>query len=52
MVEIDGVIVEDQCWLRKNDDGAHINVAELEAVVNLIRECRLLINGIFGTWKF
>ena len=33
VVEIDGVIVEDQCWLRKNDDGAHINVAELEAVV-------------------
>ena len=33
VVEIDGVIVEDQCWLRKNDDDAHINVAELEAKV-------------------
>jgi hypothetical protein len=31
-VEVDGQIVEDGCWLRK-DDGNHINVAELEAVV-------------------
>ena len=29
VVEIDGVIVEDQCWLRKSDDGAHINLVEL-----------------------
>ena len=33
VVEIDGVIVEDQCWLKKNYDGYHTNVAELEAVV-------------------
>jgi hypothetical protein len=32
IVEIGGVMVEDGCWLRK-DDGNHINVAELEAVV-------------------
>ena len=32
IVEIDKVMVEDGCWLRK-DDGNHINVAELEAVV-------------------
>ena len=32
IVEIDEVMVEDGCWLRK-DDGNHINVAELEAVV-------------------
>lgn len=31
-VEVDGRIVEDGCWLRK-DDGNHINIAELEAVV-------------------
>ena len=30
---VDGVIVEDAAWMRKIDDGAHINVAELEAVV-------------------
>lgn len=32
VVEIDGHIIEDGCWLRK-DDGNHINVAELEAVI-------------------
>ena len=26
-------VVEDQCWLRKESDSQHINVAELEAVV-------------------
>jgi transposase InsO family protein len=31
-IEIDGEQVEDGCWLRK-DDGSHINVAELEAVI-------------------
>ena len=30
---VDDVKVEDQCWLRPVDDGCHINVAELEAVV-------------------
>lgn len=32
-VEIGGNIVEDATWLRRNDDGSHINVAELEAVL-------------------
>jgi transposase InsO family protein len=30
---VDDQVVEDAAWLRKEDDGAHINVAELEAVV-------------------
>ena len=33
MLFVDDVKVEDQCWLRPVDDGCHINVAELEAVV-------------------
>lgn len=32
-VEVDGDIIEDAAWMRKVDDGAHINVAELEAVI-------------------
>ena len=32
-LEVNGCIVEDAAWLRKEDDGAHINVAELEAVL-------------------
>ena len=32
-LEIDGAIVEDSTWLRKQGDGAHINLAELEAVI-------------------
>jgi len=32
-VEVDHVVVEDNCWLRKKDDVCHINLAELEAVV-------------------
>ena len=32
-VEIDGCVVEDAAWLRKEEDAAHINAAELEAVV-------------------
>jgi transposase InsO family protein len=31
-LEVDGYIVEDSTWLRK-DDGSHINVAELEAII-------------------
>lgn len=30
---VNNQVVEDAAWLRKEDDGAHINVAELEAVV-------------------
>ena len=29
-LEIDGKIMEDASWLRKKDDGEHINVAELD----------------------
>ena len=32
-LEIEGDIVEDASWLRKGDDVAHINVAELDAVI-------------------
>ena len=33
MLEIAGDVVEDGAWLRKKDDGAHINLAEMDAVV-------------------
>lgn len=32
-LELDGQIVEDGAWLRKKDDGQHINLAELDSVV-------------------
>ena len=32
IVEVDGNIIEDACWLRK-DDTTHINMSELEAVI-------------------
>lgn len=33
VIEMSGKVVEDASWLRKKDDGAHINVAELDAVL-------------------
>ena len=33
IVEVDGNIIEDVCWLRK-DDTTHINMSELDAVIN------------------
>jgi ribonuclease HI len=33
-LESDGEILEDAAWLRKKSDGSHINMAELDAVVN------------------
>ena len=32
-LEVDGGVVEDGVWLRKLDDGAHINMAELDSVL-------------------
>ena len=32
-LEVDSTVVEDAAWLRKDSDGSHINVAELEAVL-------------------
>ena len=32
-LEVDGEVVEDASWLRRADDAAHINLAELDAVV-------------------
>ena len=32
-LEENGNIIEDGSWLRKKDDGAHINIAELESVI-------------------
>ena len=40
-LEINGSIVEDNSWLRKVDDAAHINVAELEAVIKGFNMCIL-----------
>ena len=31
---VDGVCVKDQSWLRLGDDDRHINVAELESILN------------------
>ncbi|XP_067929784.1 uncharacterized protein [Watersipora subatra] len=36
-LEVGGYTVEDAAWLRKEDDGAHINVAELEAALKGIK---------------
>ena len=33
VLEINECVVEDASWLRKSDDAAHINLAELEAVI-------------------
>ena len=33
VLEVNGECIEDGAWLRKVDDGAHINLAELDAVV-------------------
>lgn len=33
VLEVNGTVVEDISWLRKMDDGAHINMSELDAVV-------------------
>jgi len=32
-IEIQGNIVEDGCWLRKENDSSHINLAELESII-------------------
>ncbi|XP_043239685.1 uncharacterized protein LOC122390607 [Amphibalanus amphitrite] len=43
-VEVDGETVEDASWLRRADDAAHINLAELDAVlkgVNLALQWRV-----------
>ncbi|XP_065195764.1 uncharacterized protein LOC135827166 [Sycon ciliatum] len=34
VIQADGMIVEDGCWLRQKDDRRHINIAELDAVIN------------------
>ena len=39
LVEIGGVEAEDGTWMRKQDDYAHINVAELEALLKGINMC-------------
>lgn len=32
-LEVDGAMVEDGAWLRKQEDGSHINMAELDSVM-------------------
>lgn len=52
-LEVDGRIVEDGCWLRREEDAAHINLAELESIlkgVNLaiawgIRELEIMTDS-------
>jgi len=39
VIEISGEVVEDMSWLRPKDDGAHINVAELDAVLKGLNMC-------------
>ena len=33
LLEADGEVMEDRCWLRPDDDRRHINVAELDGAV-------------------
>lgn len=33
LLEMNGSVIEDACWLRPLDDAAHINLAELDAVI-------------------
>lgn len=33
VLQIEGVVVEDACWLRKVNESEHINLSELEAVL-------------------
>ena len=44
-LEVDDGIVEDGAWLRKADDGAHINMAELDSVL------KGLTSPPNGDWK-
>ena len=44
IVEVDGNVVEDACWIRKLDDMTHINVLELDV---LIKGVHMAID-----WKF
>ena len=37
VLEVQGEIVKDAAWLRKAEDFSHINVAELEAVLKVIK---------------
>ena len=61
-IEVDGEVVEDGCWLRR-EDGMHINVAELDAVlkgvntailwgaskISLITDSRTVYHWILGS---
>lgn len=35
VLEVDGKVIEDACWLQQ-DEGSHINLAELDAAVRSI----------------
>ena len=41
-LDIDGQTIEDAYWFRKKDDSAHINVAELDAVLRRIDNMALM----------
>ena len=43
-IEVNGHIIEDCAWLRKQDDARHINIAELEAAVEGV--------GLAAKWGF
>jgi transposase InsO family protein len=38
-LEVNGAVVEDCAWLRKDDDSAHINMSELDAVIRGVNLC-------------
>lgn len=42
-LDVNGCVMGDAVWLRKEDDGIHINAAELEAV---LRGVNLALNWI------
>ena len=44
MLEVDGRVVEDASWLRNKDEFSHINIAELESILEgVISENRLCV---------
>ena len=38
LLEEDGIILEDACWLRPVNNTAHINLAELDAVLKVVNQ--------------
>ena len=47
-LEMDGSIVKDACWLRKQQDVMHINLAELDAG---LKGVNLAVEWVSRNWK-